>query len=208
MEDLQNSSVTRCIIDGVCYYLNLSEKTAAVTRHDNDESKNRDFYKGAIVIPATITYNDEEYAVTSIDSSTFSGCTSMTFVSIPNSMTEIGCGAFGGCNALNKIFSLAPNPPKWSYGHFKDVDKEKCTLYVPKQSVDLYKANYEYLWNDFRKIVGLFGMDGEDVETLYDVYDMQGAKVGSGMLRTEMDDALPHGMYILVSPHSTHKVKI
>ena len=51
-------------------------------------------------------------------------------------------------------------------------------------------------------------MDGEDVETLYDVYDMQGAKVGSGMLRTEMDDALPHGMYILVSPHSTHKVKI
>lgn len=63
-------------------------------------------------------------------------------------------------------------------------------------------------WNDFRKIVGLFGVDGEDVETLYDVYDMQGTKVGSGMLRAEMDDALPHGMYILVSPRGTHKVKI
>ena len=51
-------------------------------------------------------------------------------------------------------------------------------------------------------------MDGDDAETLYDVYNMQGVKVGGGMRRADMSDALPHGIYILVSPNGTRKVRL
>ena len=51
-------------------------------------------------------------------------------------------------------------------------------------------------------------VDANDAETLYDVYNVQGMKVGGGLRRADMSDALPHGIYILVSPNGTRKEKI
>ena len=50
--------------------------------------------------------------------------------------------------------------------------------------------------------------DADDAETLYDVYNIQGMKVGSGLRRADMSDALPHGIYILVSPNATRKIRL
>lgn len=56
------------------------------------------------------------------------------------------------------------------------------------------------------------GVDDVSVDTpdaLYEVYNLQGVRVGSGMHEAEVTaDALPHGVYILVSPQSRKKLKI
>jgi len=150
-------------------------------------------------------------SVTGIGNYAFRGCTGLTSVTIPNSVTSIGNYAFYGCSGLKVLTCLAPNPPACDINALTDIDKSKCTLYVAKEYVSLYKKAEQ--WKDFYNIVGLLGVDditvdADDAETLYDVYNMQGVKVAGGLRRAEMSDALPHGIYILVSPNATRKEKI
>ncbi|MBQ1191756.1 MAG: leucine-rich repeat protein, partial [Bacteroidales bacterium] len=43
-----------------------------------------------IVIPSTVTYEEITYSVTAIDYEAFSDCTTLTTITIPNSVTSIG----------------------------------------------------------------------------------------------------------------------
>ena len=149
--------------------------------------------------------------ITSIGVSAFAFCNNMTSVTIPAKVTSIGEGAFYGCSGLKELTCLAPNPPTCGDSAFNGVDRTKCTLYVLEESVNVYKIADQ--WKDFYNVVGLLGvdditMDGDDAETLYDVYNMQGVKVGGGLRRADMSDALPHGIYIFVSPNATRKVRL
>ena len=54
---------------------------------------------GSITIPATIDGNP----VKGIGASTFSGCSGLTSVTIPNNVTSIGDGAFSGCSGLTSV---------------------------------------------------------------------------------------------------------
>jgi len=55
------------------------------------------------VIPATVTYDGQNYSVTSIGSSAFRGCSGLTSVNIPNSVTSIRLRAFYGCSGLTSV---------------------------------------------------------------------------------------------------------
>ena len=84
-------------IKGIYYVLDSSTKTAMVTySSDSPFYPNPDAtaYKGNITIPASVTYGGTAYRVTKIGNYAFDFCSSLTSVSIPNSVTTIGACAF------------------------------------------------------------------------------------------------------------------
>ncbi len=157
-------------------------------------------------------------SVTSIGDRAFQGCSGLTSVTIGNSVTSIGSWAFNsiglwtfnGCSRLTKLVSLAVEPPTCGEGVFEKVDKTTCQLLVPEESINKYKTADQ--WKEFLNILGYNGVDDVSVDTpdaLYEVYNLQGVRVGGGMREEEVTaDVLPHGVYILVSPQGRKKLKI
>ena len=58
---------------------------------------------GDVVIPSSVEYNGTTYNVTAINSLTFLGCSNLTSITIPSSITDIYGGAFAGCSGLTSI---------------------------------------------------------------------------------------------------------
>jgi len=75
------------------------------------------YVTGNVVIPATVVYNNTTYNVTELrsiyvvssgyDYGSFDGCSGLTSITIPNSVTTIGGYAFYGCTGLTSV--IIPN---------------------------------------------------------------------------------------------------
>lgn len=104
--------------------------------------------------------------VTNIGKYAFRGCTEMTHVELPSTMTEIRNGAFTDATGLRTINIDAMDPPKFSGEPFNGVDKEDVAVYVPEGTVDQYR-NHEN-WAPFfvepenpeAYPLGVYGHDG------------------------------------------------
>ena len=80
------------------YYVWTNNNTElAVSYRGSSSGSYSGEYSGNVVIPESVTYNGASYPVTSIGSSAFSGCSGLTSVTIPNSVTSIGYSAFRIC---------------------------------------------------------------------------------------------------------------
>lgn len=79
-------------VDDIYYSFNNESKTAVVLPSPEK-------YKGDVIIPDFITYSGKTYAVTSIGDLAFYGCSGLTSITIPESVTTIGNNAFRNCNA-------------------------------------------------------------------------------------------------------------
>ena len=84
-------------INGIYYNLDNHEKTAEVTY---GESRTASTYKGSVVIPTSVTYSGNRYAVTAIGSDAFYNCRELTSLTLPSSINKI-TGSFTFANCLN-----------------------------------------------------------------------------------------------------------
>ncbi len=86
-------------VDGYCY-------KSGTTLSSSAEVSIRPLKKndiGAIVIPSSVTYNSKTYNVTSIRECAFDECSSLTSITLPESLTSIGECAFRDCSSLTSI---------------------------------------------------------------------------------------------------------
>ena len=122
-----------------CIYYNFSGSVATVTY----KSTSYNSYSGSVVIPASVTYNNKTYSVTSIGNNAFYNCNGLTSIIIPESVTSIGSRAFCGCDKLtfvhisdlaawcNISFHDELSQPL-AYSHYLYLNGEKVTdLVIP-----------------------------------------------------------------------------
>ena len=91
-------------------------------------------------------------SVTSIGDWAFENCTGLTSVTIPNSVTSIGDEAFSECSALTSVTNYATTPQTIDEYVFYNINLSACTLYVPAESVNAYKA--ATIWKNCGSIKG------------------------------------------------------
>lgn len=124
------------------------------------EIVNLDIPTGVTVIGYNAFYNSNNLTsltipsgVTSIDENAFKGCEGLTCLKLPSSITSLGENAFNGCCGLTSIYAYMSDPHNISSSVFKEVDKQHCILYVPKDTYQSYWLADG--WGEFTNIVEL-----------------------------------------------------
>lgn len=92
-------------------------------------------------------------SVKEIDQKAFYKCTSLQNITIPENVTLIHAEAFYGDEALENVYCYAPNPPAIykNYDPFENAYVNYSTLYVPRSSIEAYKATFP--WSNFGTIM-------------------------------------------------------
>ena len=84
-----------------------------------------------------------------IDKSAFSYCSSLTSITIPGSVTKIEEYAFESCTNLTSIY-VGTIPAQIAASAFHNIDKNKCTLFVPTGNKNKYCTTD--IWKEFSNI--------------------------------------------------------
>ncbi len=95
-------------------------------------------------------------SVYSVGGYAFRDCTSLTSITIPENTKSIGSHAFIDCTSLKDVYCKSITPPSggsdmFSYYSNRYYYSIGCKIYVPRASVDAYKAA-EY-WSDYKSYI-------------------------------------------------------
>lgn len=126
--------------DGVMIYYSYSNENELSVTYASDDYNS---YSGAVVIPEEVTYKDKTLKVTNIGLYAFYGCSGLTSIEIPNSVTLIENHAFDGCTNLQKVIvrDIAAwcktiimdedNPLAYAHHIYSDENTEITDLVIP-----------------------------------------------------------------------------
>ena len=89
--------------DGNIYYIDENGIRYALKDGNATVARQIQSINGDIELPSSVSYKNNVYKVTSIGSDAFYNCSSLTSITIPDSVTSIGSSAFSGCSSLTSI---------------------------------------------------------------------------------------------------------
>ena len=78
--------------------------------------------------------------ITSITGQTFRSCTKLEYIDIKSNVTSMGNYVFHTCSSLKNVYIHATTPPTAGTSLFLNVPTGTLNIYVPSESVDLYKS--------------------------------------------------------------------
>ena len=129
--------------DGIAYRINGDGASVTAT-YDGSYSN----LSGELIIPSSVTYEGITYSVICIDSNAFEGCSGLTSVSIPNSVTTFGMYAFKDCTGLTRVnindlaawcnstFYTLSNPLFYAHNLYIN-DVQVTNLFVPNSITNI-----------------------------------------------------------------------
>ena len=165
--------------------------------------------------------------VTAMGQYAFETCIALTSVDIPASVTMIGDYAFKRCSGLDSVYCHWEEPLECD-PDFDDEVYENATLYVPKGTVDAYRAVKP--WSDFANIeeggysgiadatasevvikvidgaITVEGGDGTESAPVVEVYSAGGVCVYRGT--DTVIGGLTHGVYVVKVGGTVQKVAL
>ena len=152
-------------------FLDCTNLNSIIVDADNTKYDSRDNCNAIIETSTnTLIYGCKNTVIpnniTSIGGFAYWGCISLTSVTIPSCVAGIGVLAFG-CPNLLSIYVERETPPSicvGGYSTFSSVDKNTCTLYVPKGCKSSY--NKAEGWNEFMNIVEVEFNNNTDISVL------------------------------------------
>ena len=131
-------------VGDLCY--NITNDTHAPysveVTYENGNAWEVDAYSNlpsSVLIPESVTYNENNYNVTGIGGFAFCNCTKLTSLTIPNSVTSMGEYAFAYCTGLTSI--TIPNSVTWIGGY-----AFKRTPWLENQSGLIYIGSVLYAY--------------------------------------------------------------
>lgn len=96
-------------------------------------------------------------SVTTIGVGSFGGCIGLTSITIPASVTSIDDNAFEYCNDLTDVYCLSETVPQTGFYVFNNVPTSSATLHVPALALEDYRSTSP--WSSFGKIVAIVEND-------------------------------------------------
>jgi len=120
-------------IDGIYYNFSGIEATVTYKKARDTNPRYTSDYSGAVVIPASVIYDNLIYTVTSISDNAFYGCKNLTSLNIPKSVTSIGSNVIWGCHNLSSIVVASGNP--------KYDSRDNCNAIIETSSNTLIAGN-------------------------------------------------------------------
>ena len=163
------------------FYYNITSSSAPYTvevTYERESSSSN--YSGLTIatIPETVTYNGTTYCVTSIGNAAFSSCSSLSSVTIPNSVTSIGNAAFFRCSSLSSV--TIPNSVT-SIGHSAFSRCSGLTSITLGNSVTSIEYNTFYSCSSLTSVTIPNSVTSIELHAFSDCSSLTSATIGSGV---------------------------
>lgn len=155
------------------FYRNTSLRSVTITDKETEISLN-EFY-GCTNLQEVVIGDGVE----KIGDYAFSGCSSLKSFAFGSKVKTIGEEAFSDCTAMTSLTSHNPVPPECGPQALDDINKWDCTLYVPQESTDSYKAAPQ--WKEFFFIENWSGIEDAtlDDNAPAEYFNLQGVRVAN-----------------------------
>ncbi|MDE5744644.1 MAG: leucine-rich repeat domain-containing protein [Paramuribaculum sp.] len=172
--------------DNVTYHITSELIGTVEVSAANINTKSRAGIK--VVIPEEVTYNNQVYTVAGIANNGFEGA-DISAITLPETISYVGLGAFKGCNNITSVTSLAKLPPSVDASSFDESVYGKATLVVDPSAESAYRNNE--IWSKFFTIspTGIEEIEADEESAVRveggdiiapegsEVYDLNGRRV-------------------------------